>query len=49
MKTYKNHEGYRDPTAGEAISRMKKKRKHIKPEYRLTYRLEEKLKNLIYK
>lgn len=44
MKTYINHEGYRDPTAGEAIRRVEKQCRKKKRSSRLTYRIGEKIK-----
>lgn len=37
----KNHEGYHDPTACEAIRRAEKQRKKKKNSSRLTYRIGE--------
>lgn len=37
---YKNHEGYADPTAGEAVMRASRKKKKVLPEWgHLTFRL----------
>lgn len=44
MKTYKNHEGYHDPTAGEAIRRTEQQHRKKKRSSRLTYRIGEKIK-----
>lgn len=41
MKRDRNHEGYHDPTAGEAIRRASKKRKRTEKWNCLTYTLEE--------
>ena len=41
MKLNRNHEGYYDPTAGEAIRRVDKQRSKKKNSGRLTYRIGE--------
>lgn len=41
MKLNRNHEGYHDPTAGEAIRRVEKQRRKKKNSSRLTYRIGE--------
>lgn len=35
---YKNHEGYKDPTAGEAINRAEKKCSHSGMAYNLKFK-----------
>lgn len=44
MRSNRNHEGYHDPTAGEAIQRVEKQRRKKKRSSRLTYQIGEKFK-----
>lgn len=44
MKSNKNHEGYHDPTACEAIRRAERQRRRKKRSSRLVYRIGDRFK-----